>query len=655
MATLWALTGSLDARPATDLKVADVVNDNSKSATVTVKGFINDAPFVICRSKTASKGDLTFQIDDVNLTTQSVKETQTIVEERLGVDSHILTRVTFYGQHGRNDLLEATDSKLKDELSLVVPLDLWQQAASLARAKSRQAKKKSDGLEGMIRLRKGDIDALSMRVDRAKQNRDHKQNGLNQAKANLNQELERIQDLLDRALDTNIEEIHAQLETVSMEISKLNDLYDSTTTEKESHLKPLEDELNEASDTMASMKRNYASFEMDARTRKISLETATVRMTQIQKKWSIDVFNENLSALKAPEYCPTCKQPLHSEDSEEAIQNVQQTMETEIKQTQDALACAKDAYKEASSKESEASDILQRQEILLRDLRLNYQSVSSEWSSKFQDLQEQLREKRELQNALTSKLSMAAKESQLLAAQEAAKSSFNTEKLNAAHADEVYKGLIDEMKTAEEFLKQIRSEKNEEDINQAVLSSLGERFGQRGVQTFMLQNTVDSLQRTAQIYLSYLSDDSQRLELSLDAGDKILRSAFVRGADGEFRQRPLSTLSGGQWRRCSLALSFAFAELVASTGRLQSSLLVLDEPLTHLDRSGRAKFGELVRTLLGSRKDIDHHVPAFRISTALVILQDLSAEELEEAFDSIDTVTRKDGKSCLALDDMALE
>lgn len=289
---------------------------------------------------------------------------------------------------------------------------------------------------------------------------------------------------------------------------------------------------------------------------------------------------------------------------------------------------------------------------LFSDLQLNYQNLSSKWNTKLQTLDEQLREKRKIQNTLTSKISTVAKESQLLAQREAANSMLNTEKLNAAHADEVYLGLENELVTAVDFMKRIVSEKEDEANNQSIVSSVGELFGQRGVQTFVLQNTVDSLQRTAQVYLDYLSDGSQRLELSLDAGDKILRNAFVRGADGDFKHRPLSTLSGGQWRRCSLALSFAFAELVASRGRLRSSLLVLDEPLTHLDRSGRAKFGELVRKMLGSANDTDKKVSGFRISTALVILQDLSAEELEEAFDGIDTVVRKDGKSCLNLDAM---
>ena len=168
----------------------------------------------------------------------------------------------------------------------------------------------------------------------------------------------------------------------------------------------------------------------------------------------------------------------------------------------------------------------------------------------------------------------------------------------------------------------------------------------------MLQNVVNSLQHSSQIYLDHLSEGSQRLELLLDAGDKIIRSAFIRGPDGDFRHRSLSTLSGGRWRRCSLALSFAFAELIASRGRLRSSLLVLDEPLTHLDRSGRTKFGELIRKMLRKTPDTSQEFSGIQISTVLLILQDLSAEELEEAFDCIDTVTRYEGRSSIRIDEI---
>ena len=40
----------------------------------------------------------------------------------------------------------------------------------------------------------------------------------------------------------------------------------------------------------------------------------------------------------------------------------------------------------------------------------------------------------------------------------------------------------------------------------------------------------------------------------------------MRSADGSFRERGLSQLSGGQWRRVSMALDFAFAEIIRRKG-----------------------------------------------------------------------------------------
>ena len=654
MATLWALTGCLDSRPASaSSKVADVINDNSKVAHVTVEGFINDLPFVISRTKGTSKSDLVFHVDNVDLTTQSTKETQALVEEKLGVDAHILTRVAFYGQHGMNDLLEATDTKLKDELSLVVPLDLWQQANSIARLKSRQAKKKVDEFEGMIRLRKSDVDTLSNRVSRAKESRDYKQKHLLESKERLNNELKRIQNLLDQTIDesSNVEMLQAELKSVSSNIHDLNDRYDSIMADKDSEVNPLREELSQVQDIMVSATRINSASEMNVLSCKMSLDSARASISKIQEKWSLDLSHGIPSVLKPPEECPTCLQTLLSDGSDNSLENAQKMMEVEIKEGHSNLHSAEHAFEEASSKASECSNTLVAQKKILHELQSDLEILSTRWSGKFLSLQDKLKEKRQIQNNLTSQLSMVVKDSQLIAQSEAVKASFNEEKINAAHANEVYESLDVELSSAMDFLKQIGLEQEEEENNQSILSTVGERFGQRGVQTYVLQNTVESLERASQNYLDHLSDGSQRLELSLDAGDKIVRNAFVRGPDGEFKHRPLSTLSGGQWRRCSLSLSFAFAELVASKGRLRSSLLVLDEPLTHLDRSGRTKFGELVRKMLSTNQDAHQEMSGIKISTAVLILQDLSAEELEEAFDGIDTVIRKDGKSYLRLDE----
>jgi hypothetical protein len=70
-----------------------------------------------------------------------------------------------------NGLLEATDAKLKEELSLVVPLNIWQEGVSIARANSREASKKSSEFEGMVHLRSSDFDDLVKRRDNAEAKR----------------------------------------------------------------------------------------------------------------------------------------------------------------------------------------------------------------------------------------------------------------------------------------------------------------------------------------------------------------------------------------------------------------------------------------------------------------------------------------------------
>ena len=108
-----------------------------------------------------------------------------------------------------------------------------------------------------------------------------------------------------------------------------------------------------------------------------------------------------------------------------------------------------------------------------------------------------------------------------------------------------------------------------------------------------------------------------------------------------------ASLSGGQLRRCSLAVNFGFAEMVAMRGNFRPSLCVLDEPLTHLDRSGRSDVGRVLRLLLSQDAERGSRL---NVSTILMILQDLIAEELEEAFDFIDEVVKKNGQSSVRVD-----
>ena len=153
MASLWALTGSLDPRPTQDGRVADVVNDLSQVADVELRGSINNKPFLVKRTKSISAKDtsLTFILDGEALTRQSIQGTQELLDKHFSTGS--LMRTIFHGQHTIGGLLESTDSKLKEELSYLVSLDIWQKSASLARLKQRELLRRAAEVEGMISIR----------------------------------------------------------------------------------------------------------------------------------------------------------------------------------------------------------------------------------------------------------------------------------------------------------------------------------------------------------------------------------------------------------------------------------------------------------------------------------------------------------------------
>lgn len=619
-----------------------------QEARVTVEGSINEIPFVVSRSKTASKGNLFFQLDGVDMTTQSVKETQAVVEEKLGVDSHILGRAVFHGQHIINDLLESTDTKLKDELSLLVPLDLWQQASSVARSKSRQARKKCDELSGMVRLRSGDVDALSRRADVAKEKWHMKEKGLQSAKLKLEEEMNEAQNLsVEENESAPTSTMQSDLEQLSSEIRVITGRYESMMKERDSDLQPLNVRLAQAVETASTLGSRTAKLERNSLTCTMSVQSAQRRMEQVEKQWSVDLSSGIPTILVPPEVCPTCRQPLDAGGSHDHHHLVQETFEREIEDAVKALNVAQNAVDNSSREESQCAEELVQAESLVTSLTSDLQQLTSEWDEKLLVLDEDIRAKRSAQTELTSQLAASFKASQLQMKLNSAMASIGLEQLAVDHAREGYESIKAEVLSAKDVLIRLEEEKYREERIADVMAEVGERFGQRGVQTFVLKNVVVSLQRMSQIYLNQLSDGGQRLELSLEAGDKIARTAFIQGPDGEFKVRPLSTLSGGQWRRCSLAMSFAFADLMAKRGRFRSSLLVLDEPLTHLDRSGRTRFGEVVRNLVVSSDDSRSD---FGMSTVLVILQDLAAEELEEAFDSIDTVVRQGGDSRVEVD-----
>lgn len=224
-----------------------------------------------------------------------------------------------------------------------------------------------------------------------------------------------------------------------------------------------------------------------------------------------------------------------------------------------------------------------------------------------------------------------------------------------------------------------------------VLTRLMDVFGPRGIQHYIYLGVIKQIESIANTYLSLLAQGGIQITLQSDLDvDKIVKVIHIRSvSDGEYRERGLSQLSGGQWRRVSLALDLAFTELVRRRGILRSNLMVMDEVLTHLDASGREAVGSVLRAMAkglgnangdlilvtsivnepieysddefngnkGIKKlgDLEDDISKMLVKagsyeTVIVILQDLVAMELEEAFDHIDVVVKESDVSRVIID-----
>jgi DNA repair exonuclease SbcCD ATPase subunit len=240
----------------------------------------------------------------------------------------------------------------------------------------------------------------------------------------------------------------------------------------------------------------------------------------------------------------------------------------------------------------------------------------------------------------------------------------------------------DSLRVSVDAIKSLEIRREELYKEKYLLQSLSMIFGPKGIQQYMFLKAVRSLEEAANSYLEVLAEGGIQIKLdgtdnydmlwSLGSsssnsstssttsttstskavsgiestGDKISKSALIRGEDGRWRERSLQQLSGGQWRRISLAMDLAFVEALRRRGTMRCSLLVMDETLTHLDASGRASVGQLLHNLAkppagSSESHNEGGGLSGAFSTVLVILQDLAATELEESFDNIDTIVKR--------------
>lgn len=584
------------------------------------------------------------------MTRQSVKETQLLIDEKLGMNSQLLSRTIFHGQHSINGLLEATDTKLKEELSLIEPLKLWQDASSHSRKLAREASKKVSELDGMISIRARDVVQLENKLDAASSSLSLRRSELEAKEADIQSKLEQIS-MNIQPINDHLPELETRMKVTSERIKELEKILHDPAMDISAELAPLQRSIDIQSKLLRDEETMLQKHQRQVYVSEMALETAEGRLKNLDAAWDTD--NITSDSWKAPDICPTCNQATHIESHQYMRNQVEQELEkarVDIVSWNTILNLDKSKLYEQQQKTISI-------QLGIQDMRNRAEEIETSWKvarKRFDsELQAARRDYEDASIATINALSGSSTQTELLMIKNEADHQLQSHKKDLHIAAENHNSLSKELSNLKASISELEIKRDNTKVEADFFMDMAEKFGARGIQTYILTNAVFALQVATQMYLDELSDGLLRLEMNLDSGDRIIRTISIQSSDGTWVQRPLSSLSGGQWRRCSLAISLGFSDLISRRGKFRSSLLVLDEPLTHLDSSGRDNVGKLLRKIVKEHKSEELEGSLFtglHVSTVLVILQDLAAEELAESFDCIDEVTKKAGFSKVSVD-----
>lgn len=531
-----------------------------------------------------------------------------------------------------------------------MPLEIWQNAASLARKHCNMASKSEAQLEGMISVRSDDLDDanrrlfdLSEKLHSTRSERDACLLRYENAVASMIQATQNDALVKSESLDT----LKADLASCETYISALEEDIFSAKRQRDAELANYDGDIDELERNLAVVELTEKDLSSNHQVFISRLEIAKDSVARLETMWNVDLSAGLPEDFSLPSDCPTCHQPMKDLHEHENLEStVFHSLESALRE--------RDSFRTEANAKAEALRKIQEQIKSLNEriehLKGNKRKSILRWDVTIEEKENVVNTERHRQRSLSSKLSDFASTIDRDLQKASLEASLKEANEKLRYIQESVDSIESEVTKLQNSLFDLNAQRDHQSRTKLIMSELSQLFSPKGIQSFILKNTIVDLEAATQTILSEISDGTQKLNLSLEFGEGISRRAFVTGNGGDFVERPLGSLSGGQWRRCSLALNFGFAEVIARRGRFRCSLCILDEPLTHLDRSGRTDVGRLLRRFVRESHSESSASLGLSYETVLIILQDLAAEELEESFDSVDRVIKRRGVSSVTID-----
>lgn len=536
---IYALYG----RTLKEVSGDDIVNRTEGKNTAVILTFsVGD---LVCRVERYRKhkkfkNKVLFFINEEDHTQASVKATDKLIQDTIGIDFTTFINSVVFGQGDVKLFSQATDKERKQILEGLANLGIYNKAEVLAKDAVKELESSMQELMTKGQLLQRDLDNISYTEKSEKEQYE-------QFKKQFSGYEDKIKDLKEKVQKYTADN-REKLHTVDEEISEKKRQLSAQETPKKLAYEAIQTKVNEC----------Y---------RRLTQNNSTCR--QLENKIADMKSNyDNLSQFKI---CPVCGQEMDKEHTDKEKMKLAKTLQDTISKY---LACTKQAQDERTQYDS----LVQQQ----NSLKVAAQEEEKSYRGLYSKIQE----------LSTIKSDIVSTFNQLEMELESAESAY--ERFKSVPVPKPKSKERNAIKEQQDALNEDKSNllKDIDEYKQVV--SL---YSNSGVKSHVLDLITPFLNERANNYLAKLSGSGMSVIFNTQKKNKdgSVSDKFDIEVNNETGGDSYAACSQGEKRRIDLAISLAIQDLLLSKSRLKTNVVFYDECFDGLDAVGCERVIELLK------------------------------------------------------------
>ena len=510
--------------------------------------------------------------DDTEITLGGIPATQKLLEEKIGLNYETFVNVLIFTDNNAGSFLECDTSDKRQIVENLLSLDKYRNFAEKAKELKKEKKDSIKSILYEYENLSSQTDQMNSRLSTAQNQEKEWKNQKNKDINDLKEKIENLNkqlSLTDEGQELSIYlEAQKEIENINEEIIDIEEKQ----TKLEEILSLAKDKLNESNRSKNSLDIKFDNTEN-------AISKLRLQIKECNKE--INKFEDNKGSK-----CKFCLGEISEHNYKKYVEEVKNKIE-EINQE----VSENNSAKEKVEKEISDLDItISKLNKGIISYKLNYDKNSNLASNKRKKLVDLNRIERpqnkdvsnqiieEKINSITEQISNKKKE------------------LEESPFIKIIKSILEDIEGNKKLIKSKKDELESIEKDLPYYDFWVTAFGDAGIRKFVIDGIIPALNSRIAYWMQFLIDGKIKLEFNNELEETIERNP----SDGD--PFVYHAMSGGERRRLNLAVSQAFAYVMALSSGVCPSIVFLDEVTTNIDPIGVYGVYNMIAELSKDRK-----------------------------------------------------